>query len=93
MRLNSGTFARACAAGTFAAVAALASAQAARAQAEGPWCAMIAIGADSTVFRCDMPSLERCLVEIRGQGVSQCVVNPNFSGRAQPARTRSPRQR
>ncbi len=46
---------------------------------EGPWCAYVNLGEDSTVAKCDMRTFEMCLAEIRGNGGS-CGPNPRYRG-------------
>jgi hypothetical protein len=77
-----------------AAIALLASALSASAQTpqwEGPWCAAVNIGTDSTIERCDMRSFEMCLEEIRSNQGS-CVPNPRYTGRQPDPRRAAPRR-
>jgi hypothetical protein len=59
---------------------------------EGPWCAFIPTGEDSTSERCDMRSFEMCLQEIRGTG-GTCGLNPHYRGPAGEPRQKAKRQR
>jgi len=77
-----------------AAVAIWACPYPAKAAVEGPWCAMIGIGEDSMIEKCDMMSFEQCRTEIAGMGSNHCTPNPRYQAKAsEPKRRKAQKPR
>jgi hypothetical protein len=52
----------------------------ARAQVEGPWCAVYDIGPGSVAEKCDFMTFEACRQEISGGNRGFCNNNPRWAG-------------